>query len=89
LIADLVHTPKILDDTFDCVILTQVLHVVYDFVAVVATLRRILKRGGVALLILPSITQVQQDYEWPFFERNLSQATARERAAILGSDGQL
>lgn len=66
LIANLSHTPEIPDETFDCIILTQVLHIVYDFAAVMATLRRLLKPGGVALLTLPSITQAQQDYEWPF-----------------------
>jgi SAM-dependent methyltransferase len=66
LIADLSDARVISDNTFDCIILTQVLHIVFDFAAVMTTLRRILKPGGVALLTLPSITQAQQDYEWPF-----------------------
>ncbi|MGI9356957.1 MAG: class I SAM-dependent methyltransferase, partial [Rhizobiaceae bacterium] len=66
IIADLTNAPDIPDDTFDCVVLTQVLNVVYDIGAVVATAHRIVKPGGVVLATVPGITKAHQDYEWPF-----------------------
>jgi SAM-dependent methyltransferase len=48
---------------FDCVILTQTLHLIYDMKAALTTLYRILKPGGVLLCTVPGITQVS-DEEW-------------------------
>lgn len=50
-------------DTFDCVILTQTLQYIYDMPAAVATLRRILKPGGVALVTVPAIAPLI-DHDW-------------------------
>ena len=36
-------------DTFDCVICTQTLHVIWDFRAAIRNLQRMLKPGGVLL----------------------------------------
>ncbi len=51
------------DDTFDCVILTQTLHLIYDFSAALRTVRRILRSGGVLLMTVPGITSVDVG-EW-------------------------
>lgn len=51
------------DDTFDCIILTQTLHLVYDFPAALRTIRRILAPGGVLLLTVPGISQMDSG-EW-------------------------
>lgn len=51
------------DDTFDCIILTQTLHLVYDFPAAVRTIRRILAPGGVLLLTVPGISNMDSG-EW-------------------------
>jgi SAM-dependent methyltransferase len=48
---------------FDCVILTQTLHLIFDMRAAVATVERILKPGGVLLCTVPGITQVS-DPRW-------------------------
>ena len=66
IVADLTDAPEIPDDTFDCAILTQVLVVIYDIAAVVASTHRILKPGGVVLATVPGITKAHQDYDWPF-----------------------
>jgi SAM-dependent methyltransferase len=61
---DLTDAPHIPADTFDCVIITQTLQLIYDVRAAVATVHRILKPGGVALVTLPGITPVnRQDSE--------------------------
>jgi SAM-dependent methyltransferase len=43
---------------FDCIILTQTLHLILDFRAALDTLQRILRPGGVLLLTVPGITPV-------------------------------
>lgn len=63
IIGDLSHAPQIPDNYFDCIILTQTLHLVYDFKAVIQTCSRILKPGGSLLLTVPGITPIDKD-EW-------------------------
>jgi glycosyltransferase involved in cell wall biosynthesis len=63
IIGDLSDAPQIPDDSFDCIILTQTLHLVYDYKSVIQTCYRILKPGGSLLLTVPGITPI--DYgEW-------------------------
>jgi SAM-dependent methyltransferase len=45
-------------EAFDCVILTQTMHVIFDIRAAVKNLRKMLKPGGVALVSIPCISQV-------------------------------
>lgn len=56
-VADLTDGAGIPDDTYDCVILTQTLHLIYDVRAALATVHRILKPGGVLLATAPGITK--------------------------------
>jgi SAM-dependent methyltransferase len=63
IIADLSCADHIPSEIFDCIILTQTLHLVYDVRAAVATLRRILKPGGVLLATFPGISQIDH-YDW-------------------------
>lgn len=53
LIADLENAPQIADNTYDCIVLTQVLPVIFDVFGAVATLYRVLKPGGVLLMTVP------------------------------------
>ncbi|HLW08337.1 MAG TPA: glycosyltransferase, partial [Marinilabiliaceae bacterium] len=63
IIGDLSNAPQIPDNGFDCVILTQTLHLVYDYKAVINTCYRILRPGGCLLMTVPGITPI--DYgEW-------------------------
>jgi SAM-dependent methyltransferase len=50
IIADLTTADHIPSDTFDCIIFTQTLQMIYDMKAALRTLHRILKPGGVLLL---------------------------------------
>lgn len=63
LIGDLSTAAFIPSDTFDCIILTQTLHLIYDLPAALGTIQRILKPGGVVLATVPGITQISND-EW-------------------------
>jgi SAM-dependent methyltransferase len=60
LVADLTEPDGLSPDTFDCVILTQALQQIYDVRAVLTTVHRVLKPGGVLLLTVPGISQVDR-----------------------------
>src|SRR4029077_15967544 len=51
------------EEAFDCLVITQTLHLVYDMHAAVAAMYRALKPGGVLLLTCPGISQVDRR-EW-------------------------
>lgn len=63
IVADLAHADHVPSDAFDCVIVTQTLHLIYDLDAAVQTLHRILRPGGVCLATVPGISQVDKG-EW-------------------------
>lgn len=63
IIGDLSKADHIPSEKFDCIILTQTLHLIYDFNAALAHCYRILKKGGALLLTVPGISPI--DYgEW-------------------------
>jgi SAM-dependent methyltransferase len=62
-VGDLTSAEHIPSKTFDCVILTQTLHLIYDVRAALGTLHRILKPNGILLLTVPGISQISRD-EW-------------------------
>jgi SAM-dependent methyltransferase len=79
IIGDLTNAPQIPDNSFDCLILTQTLPVIYDIHATVQTIYRILKPGGVVLVTLSGISQISRydmdrwgDY-WRFTSRSAKQ----------------
>ena len=61
IVGDLAHADHIPSDTFDCIILTQTLHLIYDVPAAIRTLHRILKPGGVLLATFPGVSQIARD----------------------------
>jgi SAM-dependent methyltransferase len=58
IVADLTRADHVPSDTFDCILLTQVLPFVPDVLAAVRTLHRILRPHGVVLATLPGISQI-------------------------------
>jgi len=58
IVADLTKAENIPDNTFDCIIITQTLQMIYDVEAAVKNLHRILKPGGVVLVTSHGITRV-------------------------------
>jgi SAM-dependent methyltransferase len=63
IVGDLSDAPHILSNTFDCVICTQTLQLIYDIRSAIQTLYRILKPGGVLLATFPGISK-SMDQEW-------------------------
>jgi SAM-dependent methyltransferase len=62
-VGDLADGSFLPGDAFDCIVLTQTLHLVFDFRAALATVARVLRPGGVLLLTVPGISNVAGD-EW-------------------------
>jgi glycosyltransferase involved in cell wall biosynthesis/SAM-dependent methyltransferase len=62
-VGDLTTASHIPSAAFDCVILTQTLHLIYDPRAALEAIRRILRPGGVLLATFPGISQIDRD-EW-------------------------
>jgi SAM-dependent methyltransferase len=58
IVGDLTDLKNIPLAAFDCIILTQTLHLIYDMKTVVANIEKILKPGGVLLATVPGISQV-------------------------------
>lgn len=95
IVADLADAPHIPDGNFDCIILTQTLQLVFDLMAAMRTLDRILAPGGVLLVTVPGISQVAADSVWGktwywAFTRQSVERLLRERmgAAELGIEVQ-
>lgn len=63
IVGDLSNADHIPSNTFDCFVLTQTLHLIYDVQDALKTIYRILKPGGVALITFPGISQIALD-EW-------------------------
>jgi SAM-dependent methyltransferase len=58
IVADIADAPGVRDNSFDCVVVTQVLSWVFDVRAVLATAHRILRPGGVLLATTPGIARI-------------------------------
>jgi glycosyltransferase involved in cell wall biosynthesis/SAM-dependent methyltransferase len=80
-VGDLSAAPHIPDNTFNCLVLTQTLHLIYDFKAALHTCHRILKPGGVLLLTVPGITPIdkgewKETWYWTFTDKALHRLLA-------------
>jgi len=60
---DLTEGASVPSGLYDCLIITQTLHLIFDMRAAVQTMYRVLKPGGVLLCTVPGITQVA-DSDW-------------------------
>ena len=63
IVGDLGTAGVLPESTFDCIVLTQTLHMVYDMPRAVAQLHASLRPGGVLLLTVPGISQRDRG-EW-------------------------
>ncbi|GJL53044.1 MAG: hypothetical protein NPIRA02_01760 [Nitrospirales bacterium] len=61
IIGDLTSADHIPSETFDCIILTQTLQYPYHILKAIRTCYRILKSGGVILVTLPGIQQIDRE----------------------------
>ncbi len=70
IVDDLTVGEKLPQGAFDCFILTQTLHIVYDVRAAIATAHRVLRPGGVLLATLPAVSRIWREGSdfWRFTE---------------------
>jgi SAM-dependent methyltransferase len=61
IVGDLARADNIPSDSFDCLVITQTLHLIYDLPDAVGTLHRILSPGGTLLTTFPGITPLSTD----------------------------
>lgn len=59
-VGDLTSLPQVPGGSFDCVILTQTLHYVFDMPAAVREVHRILAPGGSVLVTVPGLSQISR-----------------------------
>ena len=62
-VGDLAGASDLPSEAFDCVVLTQTLHLIYDVRAAATTIHRILRPGGQLLATAPGISQIARD-QW-------------------------
>ncbi len=86
-VGDLSDGSMLPDEAFDCVVLTQTLHLIFDHMAALQTLERVLVPGGVLLLTVPGISNIATD-EWGATWHYSFSHHALQRAcdAVFGSD---
>jgi peptidoglycan/xylan/chitin deacetylase (PgdA/CDA1 family) len=86
-IADLRGAPALPSDAYDCVVLTQTLHVIDDMHAALTECRRVLKPGGVLLATLPAASRVCLEYGADGDFWRVTEAGARRLAGqVFGPD---
>jgi SAM-dependent methyltransferase len=64
-VGDLAEGHNFPSQAFDCIILTQTIHLIFEMRKAVATLHRMLKPGGVLLVTVPGISCIEHDANWP------------------------
>jgi hypothetical protein len=63
IIADLTSGDAIPTDSFDCIIVTQTLQLIFDVPSAIGTLHRVLAPRGVVLATVPGVSQIERG-EW-------------------------
>jgi glycosyltransferase involved in cell wall biosynthesis/SAM-dependent methyltransferase len=74
------------EGAFDCLVVTQTLHLIYDMHAAVAEMHRALKPGGVLLLTCPGVSRVDRgDWGASWFWSITRPAAERMFAEVFGA----
>lgn len=89
IVADLTDAPHIPDNTFDCIIITQTLQMIFEVDKAIATLERILKPGGVVLCTSHGMTRVARREgvdDWGEYWHFTSQSKKRLFRAVFPTE---
>lgn len=99
IVADLTNALDIPNDTFDCIVITQVLQYIKDLQRALDTLVRITKPGGVILCTQPSITRIasvsgeRENWCWSLYPVSarwlFARAGVERRTLVVESWGNL
>jgi GT2 family glycosyltransferase/SAM-dependent methyltransferase len=96
IVADLRDAPGIATDSYDCVVLTQVLSMIDDPLAALRETRRILRPGGTLLATVPVAARIAPESPdgdfWRFSKRGFSallgRAFDRDERAVVAAGGR-
>jgi SAM-dependent methyltransferase len=88
LVADLADADLLPTDSFDCIVCTGVIQLVYDLPAAIRNLHGMLRAGGVLLATLPGITRVARDSTgaWEDHWRLTSVAARKVFTEVFGTE---
>ena len=87
IIGDLSESGLLPEGAFDCLVLTQTLHLIYDMGAAVAEMHRALRPGGLVLLSVPGISQLDRGEWGKSWYWSLTQHSARRLfAEVFGPE---
>jgi SAM-dependent methyltransferase len=87
IVADLTRADNIPDDSFDCIIITQTLQMIFEVDAAIRTLHRILKPGGVVLATSHGMSRVARREgvdDWGEYWHFTSQSSKRLFRDVFG-----
>lgn len=77
IVGDLSQNGILPNGAFDCLVVTQTLHLIYDMGAAVREMYRALRPGGVALVTVPGITRIDRGTWGKEWYWSLTEASAR------------
>jgi len=84
---DLSQTGLLPREAFDCMIVTQTLHLIYDVAASVGEMHRGLKSGGVLLVTLPGVASVDRgEFSDTWYWSMTAKSVARLFGDVFGPD---
>ena len=87
IVGDLSQPGTLPADAFDCLVLTQTLHLIFDLRAAVIEMHRALKPGGIVLLTVPGISQIDRGAWGDTWFWSLTAASAlRLFSEVFGAD---
>jgi SAM-dependent methyltransferase len=95
IVADLTAPNSIPDNTFDCIVCTMVLNMIFDLPAAIRDLHRILKPGGVLLATAPHLAMYNPDAHglWRFtpegFSLSLSTVFGDDNLSVISYGNSL
>jgi SAM-dependent methyltransferase len=84
LVGDLTRPNDLPGETFDCIICTHTLHLIFDALAAVTDMYRLLKPGGVLLTAVPLVSM--DDPDWHEFWRFTKEGLFRTLATVFPED---
>ena len=88
IVGDLVSGDGVPERTFDCIVLTQTLSVIYEARRAVEGVKRALRPGGVLLATVPGISQLSREdqREWGEYWRFTSDSLRTMLSEVFGPD---
>lgn len=70
IIGDLADLSNVPNDSFDCMVITQTLHLIFDIEAALRNIYRVLRPGGTLLATFPGLSQIsdewRESWHWGF-----------------------